>query len=256
MRTPCCVVLFAMLAGHPVPFERGGRWGYKDAAGRVVIQPRFEVAGEFSAQGLAAVVDEGGWAYIDAGGRLVIRPLIVDNGPDYFEEGLARFRRGGAVGFFARNGQVVIEAKFAFALPFSEGLAAVCQRCKKIREGEHAVVMGGEWGFIDGRGNLVIPFGFEQAGRFDHGRARVKSAGEWKSIDKKGRVVAEASIGSAWMEADGTIVLQLRAEGPGPAVGDALLRYPKTHPRYNSVLRHLGGLKAGERKPVPPWPGK
>lgn len=123
-----CIVLIAMLAGHPVPFERGGRWGYKDAAGR-----------------------------------------------------------------------------------------AVSQRCKEIREGAHA------------------------------------SAGEWKSIDRKGRVVAEESIGSAWMEADGTVVLQLRAAEPGPAVGDALFRYPKTHPQYDSVLRRLGGLKAGERKPVPPW---
>jgi hypothetical protein len=77
-----------------------------------------------------------------------------------------------------------------------------------------------------------------------------------KSIEKKGRVVAEASIGSAWMEADGTIVLQLRAEGPGPTIGDALFRYPKTHPQYDSVLRHLRGLKAGEKKLVPPWPDK
>lgn len=62
------------------------------------------------------------------------------------------------------------------------------------------------------------------------------------------------SIGSATMEADGTLVLMLRAEDEKTgARGDAFLRYPATHPKYAEVLRHLGGLKPGESKPVPPW---
>jgi len=63
-----------------------------------------------------------------------------------------------------------------------------------------------------------------------------------------------SSIGSASMGEDGTIVLQLRAEGPGGALGDALLTYPQDHPQYQQILDHLGGLKPGESKPVPPWP--
>lgn len=65
---------------------------------------------------------------------------------------------------------------------------------------------------------------------------------------------AKQSIGSAWIEEDGTIVLQLRAEGPKGLIGDALLRYPPGHPQYDDILRHLGGLKKGEVKQVPPWP--
>jgi hypothetical protein len=65
---------------------------------------------------------------------------------------------------------------------------------------------------------------------------------------------APASIGSATMTADGTIVLQLRATGPGPAIGDALILYPKGHAKYDEVLKHLGGLKPGEAKPCPPFP--
>ncbi len=63
------------------------------------------------------------------------------------------------------------------------------------------------------------------------------------------------SIGSATMTADGTLKLMLRAEGGG-AVGDALLVYPKGHKEYDNILRHLGGLKPGETKPVPPFPSK
>lgn len=63
-----------------------------------------------------------------------------------------------------------------------------------------------------------------------------------------------ASMGVATMEADGTIVLQLRAEGPDPALGDGRLTYPRSHKDYDMVLKHVGGLKPGDSKPVPPWP--
>jgi hypothetical protein len=61
------------------------------------------------------------------------------------------------------------------------------------------------------------------------------------------------TIGTATMQPDGTIVLDLRAEGPG-VQGDARLVYPKGHQQYDEVLKHLGGLTPGESKPVPPWP--
>jgi hypothetical protein len=65
---------------------------------------------------------------------------------------------------------------------------------------------------------------------------------------------AARSIGTASMAADGTITLQLRAEGPGGAVGDALLVYPPSHAQYHEILDHLAGLKPGQTMPVPPWP--
>ena len=62
------------------------------------------------------------------------------------------------------------------------------------------------------------------------------------------------SIGSATMKEDGTIVLQLRAEGPNGITGDALLTYPPDHADYRKILDHVGGLEPGQEKPVPPFP--
>jgi hypothetical protein len=62
------------------------------------------------------------------------------------------------------------------------------------------------------------------------------------------------SIGQATMQPDGTIVLQLRAEGPDGTVGDGLLTYRPTDKDYAKILQHLGGLKPGETKPVTPFP--
>jgi hypothetical protein len=63
-----------------------------------------------------------------------------------------------------------------------------------------------------------------------------------------------APIGTATMTEDGTITLNLRAEGPKGTIGDGRLVYRKGDKGYSDVLKHLGGLKPGESKPVPPWP--
>ena len=67
---------------------------------------------------------------------------------------------------------------------------------------------------------------------------------------------ADAAIGRATMDADGTLVLRLRAESDDGAVGEALLTYAPTDPDYEAVLRHVGGVRPGEDKPVPPWPDR
>ncbi len=72
--------------------------------------------------------------------------------------------------------------------------------------------------------------------------------------DAKTSATAQASIGTATMLADGTIVLDLRAGAdPGGAKGDARLRYPPGHPQYREIMEHVGGLRPGETKSVPPW---
>lgn len=61
-------------------------------------------------------------------------------------------------------------------------------------------------------------------------------------------------IGMATMQPDGTITLDLRAESDQGDVGTGRLVYPPRHPQYQQILKHLGGLKPGERKPVKPFP--
>ena len=61
------------------------------------------------------------------------------------------------------------------------------------------------------------------------------------------------TIGTARMAADGTIILDLVARS-GSATGHGRLVYPPDHPDHGMILRHLGGLRPGETKPVPPFP--
>ena len=55
------------------------------------------------------------------------------------------------------------------------------------------------------------------------------------------------------MEDDGTIILDLRAVGPKGETGIGRLVYPPAHKQYKDILKHLGGLKPKENKPVPPF---
>jgi hypothetical protein len=62
-----------------------------------------------------------------------------------------------------------------------------------------------------------------------------------------------ASIGVAWLEPDGTIVMRLIARGAGGMTGEGFLRYPRLHPQYKEILEHVGPLQPGEVRPVAPW---
>jgi hypothetical protein len=64
---------------------------------------------------------------------------------------------------------------------------------------------------------------------------------------------AEAPIGVATQEADGTIVLQLRAEQDGGGMGDAQFRYAPTDKDYAMIARHVGPIPRGGSVPVRPF---
>jgi hypothetical protein len=65
---------------------------------------------------------------------------------------------------------------------------------------------------------------------------------------------ANRPIGNATMMADGTLVLDLVAEGRRGERGVARILRAPGHPRYAAWVEHLGGMRPGEEKLVPPWP--
>jgi hypothetical protein len=62
------------------------------------------------------------------------------------------------------------------------------------------------------------------------------------------------NVGRAKMSSDGTITLQLRSLWPNP-IAETQLVYAPDDPQYEEIMHHLGGIKPGESKPIPPWCG-
>jgi hypothetical protein len=157
--------LFIFLLSHVVipdvhargqwdPFEKDGKWGYRDKRGPVIIKPKFILARDFSPEGIAAVIDHTGWGYIDRRWVVIIRPFVFDNDPDPFQEGLSRFITEGKFGFFERTGKTVIKPRFDFSALFREVLAAFCTGCRKSMIGEHGFWEGENGGISTAKEKL------------------------------------------------------------------------------------------------------
>jgi hypothetical protein len=111
----------------------------------------------FGTNELAVVRFKGSIFYITKAGRTA-PTIYFDNGPDYFVEGLARTRKNNKIGFIDKQLNIVIEPKYDFASPFRNGVAEVCNGCKRKYHGEHWEMVGGSWGKIDINGNLISNF--------------------------------------------------------------------------------------------------
>jgi len=76
-----------------------------------------------------------------------------------------------------------------------------------------------------------------------------------KATDKPSPNEARPSMpftGTALMQDDGSLTLHLRLTSDGKEIDDTIL-YKTTDRGYDSVLRHLGGMRPGDRKPFRPW---
>jgi hypothetical protein len=137
--------------------------------GRLRLKQSYLARLRYDCHGLASVMlfnetDKGKarWFYVRRG--VVPVPVeTMDNGPDYFEDGLARSRVGGKIGYIDRKLNLVIPAAYDGAYPFRDGVAVVCTACilvfdSTVTEGGRSWYEGGQWGRIDRTGRVVSPF--------------------------------------------------------------------------------------------------
>lgn len=170
-----------------------GKYGYKDAYGKTVIAPTYQLAFDFK-EGLGCVQLNDKFGFIDQTGKKVI-PFKYDDA-QWFSEGLALvnigatkgelgWAFGGKYGFIDKSGKEVIPLKYDKASSFSEGLASVNIGATRGTYG----MTGGKFGYIDKSGNEVIPIVYESAGGFSDGLASVSLNGKAGFIDYTGKEI-------------------------------------------------------------------
>lgn len=181
------------------PIFDGGKWGFIDRSGNVVIEPRFDTKSQFVG-GMAVVSIEGVHGYVSARG--VFTPMPGKTQIYTFTGGLARVAAvpvgddagaGSArFGYIDHQFRPVIHAKFDSAGDFSENRARAVPAARSASRDQR-----GRWGYIDRRGRWIIEPRFEDAGDFVDGRARVLLRDHWGYIDRDGRLVVEATFDNA-----------------------------------------------------------
>ncbi|MEG2727888.1 MAG: WG repeat-containing protein [Mucinivorans sp.] len=114
----------ASLDGELIPIKKGDLWGFCDLSDRE-IAPIYQHVLPFT-EGLAAVCLGGKWGYIDLSGSVVV-PFRLDDAWS-FSQGRALIRYRGKYGFISTQGRRVIAARYDFARSFASSLSAVCYK--------------------------------------------------------------------------------------------------------------------------------
>src|SRR5262249_43249885 len=182
----------------------GGKWGYVDKKGEVVVPIQFNSAHSFS-DGLAYVSDSAGMRFLDKSGK-----AVIDLGNSYsvgdFHEGLASAHidrslagKDGLTHLIDRQGRTALVVD-GWVDEFHEGMAAVV-----VRGGEAQSNGNLSYGYIDHEGNVVIRPRFGEAKDFSEGLAAVRTkkttvygrGDTWGYIDKTGKYQIEAVYNEA-----------------------------------------------------------
>jgi len=204
------------------PVKVGGKWGFIDTTGKMVIEPQFnpkqaQFNSYFSDDLVAVNFNDGTvngfdsnspantkWGFADKSGRIVINPNFDGDyfNPPHFSEGLAVIAAGvpgGAemsfeipgikFGYLDKAGRFAIEPKFEKAFEFNDGVASVR--------------INGKWGFIDKRGQFVIEPIYDQAYRFSEGLSPVTLNERTFFIDKSGKRVNDKDFPALSALSDG-----------------------------------------------------
>ncbi len=210
----CCVSVFAGEAAAPpvmlFPIVKDGKWGYMDQGGKVVIEPQYACAWDFT-EGLARVQVGLYRGYIDGTGKMVIEPQFgwagrfscgraaVHVGATPWGNNLMFYQKHNAWKYIDRTGKQVIRTSLYTRLPdFHENVAGSLDtsgkqiRCEagqiagRFSEGLAAIRdKAGLYGYVDHSMKTVIKPVFEEAGIFREGLAPVAVLAEGQKPPEK-----------------------------------------------------------------------
>ncbi len=120
----CTMVLYAQ--DLSLFRDANGEYGYKNKTGKIIIEPKYDKAFEFS-EGLAGVRQNGKWGFIDKTGREIVKPRYDYVGA--FHNNIAQVNTGGKVDGYGNED-------------------------------------GGKWGLIDRTGKEIVPPKYDEVYRY------------------------------------------------------------------------------------------
>ncbi len=185
-------------------------YGYIDTTGTVVLEQKYQTAGEFT-NGTADVrMSDDKWGVIDKSGKFIIPPEY--DGVFPFREGVGiaitiknkksspfdQVPEDFATDLYDMNGDVIARPPYFVFGAYESGLVEILTRSGQ--------------GFIDIRGNLVIAPSFQGAHGFSEGLCAVKVNNKWGYINPSGKFAIEPSFDKAYAFSDGLAVVEVNGK--------------------------------------------
>lgn len=132
------------------------------------------------AQNLRPMANEKGkFGYVDENGEKVISYKYTEAYP--FEEGLAKVRKGDKYGFINPEGKAVGKIKYTLILPFTGSYCRVAVG-GKYKDG---ILTGEKWGFLNKRGEEILPPEYDEIGEFEDGTTYVRKGKKYGLINEQ-----------------------------------------------------------------------
>jgi len=163
--------------------QKDSLYGYYDGFGTQRIQPIYDEAFSFE-NGIAKVVYEGSTGFIDTYGSYVIKPMYDDL--IFFSDSILLTEGEEYIQFLNRKTGKLLDLK--------------ADRVGKLVNDLALIEFDGKVGYINGRGQVVIPLKFDTytnsvvEGTFVGNIAKVAAKGKYGIIDKTGKVILPISI--------------------------------------------------------------
>jgi WG containing repeat len=140
--------------------EQGGKYGYQDRNGKIVIPTQFDFAADLFVEDIAWILVKDRIGYINKQGKTIVSPQFDYFGGDgvgNFDGGLARVCLEGKCGYIDKTGKIVIPLKYNDA-------------AQKFKDGLAWVKIGDRLGYIDKTGKIIIPAQYGVPSRLKAGR--------------------------------------------------------------------------------------
>ncbi len=238
----------ALFSQQLYPFPQGGKWGYIDQNGRVVVQPKYRSGGYF-VDGVAkvSIIDDSGehvYGFIGLDGKELVPPrftsvsdfsdgvaririrdsyyFLLKNGSaltaqPYDEiqpatNGMSVFKKNDRYGYANATGKIIVEDMFTEARPFSDSGVAVVST-----EGRRS------YGVINTSGEFVIEPKYDEIKDFVGGISAVRSGRSWVVVDKNGNLVSKDKFDDVGELSNGLINVKKGNWGFIDSLGDVLI---------------------------------
>jgi len=169
--------------GELYPVLKGGKYGYIDGTGKMVLEPQYLMASRFAEDLALVLTAKKKCGYINREGKFEIADQYEGCAP--FSEGYATIKMKGKAGVINKKGDIVVDPSFVRIGRFHDGLAAAVI----ARGASNRTVEDG--GYIDPKGKFVIHPQFDpNLTAFSEGLAGVRRIGQmWSFIDRSDKAV-------------------------------------------------------------------
>ena len=151
------------------------KWGFIDEKGNFVIGAAYEAVNSFSCGYALVQVNGGSIFFIDEKNNMQNAPEFIAVDPFFYYDHVGYKTSGKLWGMLDRNFETVIQPAYAFLGYMSDAGLVVARQSGADK-----------YGYLDKKGDLVIPANFEDADQFEAGYAVVRMGSTSGVIDTKG----------------------------------------------------------------------